>query len=111
MQRAREFHPRPLRLGDIVAITGEGKVTPALATGTTPAARTPTSQLPKPQLPYSITVGGVPVTDIPFIGIPTGLVGVTQINFTIPPGVASGPQPIVVTVGSVSSVAATVNIQ
>jgi uncharacterized protein (TIGR03437 family) len=38
-------------------------------------------------------------------------VGVTQVNFTIPSGVSTGPQPIVVTVGSASSPAANINIQ
>ena len=104
------INPKSSSAGQIVTIfiTGEGKVTPALATGTTPSPRaTP----PKPQLPYSITVGGVPVQTINFIGIPNGLVGVTQINFTIPSGVPTGSQPIVVTVGSAASPPANMAIQ
>jgi uncharacterized protein (TIGR03437 family) len=83
-------------------ITGEGQVSPSLATGTTPAAGTPMAQLPKPQLPVTLTVGGQAAT-IAFIGIPSGLVGVTQINYTVPANAPLGVQPVVVTVGTVAS--------
>ena len=82
-------------------ITGEGQVTPSVATGSTP----PPSIFPKPRLPVSMTVGGVDAP-IQFIGIPNGLAGVTQINFTVPPAAPLGMQPVVVTVGTVSSAAA-----
>ena len=83
-------------------ITGEGQVRPSLATGATPSSRTPQAQLPKPQLPVTVTVGGFPAT-IQFIGIVNGMVGETRIDFTIPPNVPVGVQPVVVTVGSASS--------
>jgi uncharacterized protein (TIGR03437 family) len=35
---------------------------------------------------------------------------VTQINFTVPPGVPPGPQPVVVTVGGVASTAGTLMV-
>jgi len=41
-------------------------------------------------------VGGIDAA-IQFEGIPTLLVGTTQINFVIPPGVPSGVQTLVVT--------------
>jgi uncharacterized protein (TIGR03437 family) len=90
-------------------VTGDGAVTPALATGATPS---PHAATPTPKLPVSITVGGVAVapSDIEFTGIPSGLVGVTQINFTIPSNVSLGMQPVVVTVGSAASPAANINI-
>ncbi len=83
-------------------ITGEGQVSPSLATGTTPAAGTPFTRLPKPQLPVTLTVAGLAAT-IDFIGIPNGLVGVTQINYTVPADTPLGVQPVVVTVGGVAS--------
>jgi uncharacterized protein (TIGR03437 family) len=83
-------------------MTGEGDVYPWLATGVAPTPDIPVDQLPAPRLSYSMTVGGVPVTPV-FIGIPYFLVGVTQINFTIPQSVPLGPQPVVVTVGDNSS--------
>jgi len=82
-------------------ITGEGDVAPTLTTGRAPTT-TDISKLPAPGLPVSVTVGGVPAT-IVFAGIPGGLVGVTQINFTIPPNAPLGKQPVVVTVGGVAS--------
>jgi uncharacterized protein (TIGR03437 family) len=83
-------------------ITGQGDVTPAVGTGDPPANDTPVSGLPAPRLPLSLTVGGVPVTPF-FVGIPYGLVGVTQINFTVPGNVPAGTQPVVVTIGGVDS--------
>ncbi len=89
-------------------ITGEGQVTPALADGTTPATNaTP----PKPKATVTLTIGGVTVSSFDYIGIPSGLVGVTQINFHVPSNVPTGPQPVVVTVGGQSSNAATMTIQ
>lgn len=90
-------------------LTGDGQVTPSLATGTTPGAGTRLTQLPKPRLPVSMTVGGVSAT-INFIGIPSGLVGVTQINFTIPSGLTPGVQPVVVTVGTAMSPPANITV-
>jgi uncharacterized protein (TIGR03437 family) len=88
--------------------TGDGQVTPSLATGATPSPRTQTGSLPKPRLPLSVTVGGQPAT-VQFVGIPSGLVGVTQINYTVPSGL-SGVQPVVVTVGGVASPAASITV-
>jgi uncharacterized protein (TIGR03437 family) len=85
-------------------ITGEGQVSPSVADGDTPAPGTALSRLPKPIQAVSLTVGGVPVAmPLPFIGITTGLVGVTQINFTIPTNAPLGKVPVVVTVGAASS--------
>jgi uncharacterized protein (TIGR03437 family) len=84
-------------------ITGEGQVRPSLDDGDTP----PPGTYSKPVAAVSMTVGGQPVTTTAtsgwFVGIPSGLVGVTQINFQVPSTVALGTQPVVVTVGSVSS--------
>ena len=91
-------------------VTGDGLVSPSLATGSAPAAGTPTSRLPKPRVAVTVTVGGVPATTT-FVGIPTGYVGVTQINFTVPSGVPAGVQPVVVTVGNASSAPAKLTIQ
>ena len=92
-------------------ITGDGKVSPSLADGATPSPRTPVSQLPKPVQAVSLTVGGASVAQpLPFYGIPNGFVGVTQINFTIPPTAPLGLQPVVVTVGTASSLPAYINI-
>lgn len=91
-------------------VTGDGQVTPTLSTGNTPSASTPLTRLPKPQQAVTVTVGGVPAS-VQFIGIPSGLVGVTQINFTIPPTAPMGAQPVVVTVGTTASNTATITVQ
>lgn len=90
-------------------VTGEGQVTPSLGTGKTPSARTMASQLPKPRLAVAVSVGGVPAT-VQFAGIPSGLVGVTQVNFTIPDSVAAGLQPVVVSVGGMLSPPANITV-
>jgi len=91
-------------------LTGEGQVTPTLATGNSPSAKTPLAQLPRPRQTVSVTVGGVPA-ETTFVGITSGLVGVTQINYTIPATAPLGVQPVVVTIGSVSSPPASITVQ
>jgi uncharacterized protein (TIGR03437 family) len=86
----------------ILFITGEGLVSPFLLDGNTPPPGTPISSLPKPILPVTMTIGGLD-TPIVFAGIASGLVGVTQINFRVPPDAALGVQPLVVKVGNSSS--------
>ena len=92
----------------VLYITGAGALSPAVATGAAPAAGTPVSSLPAPQM-FSMTVGAVPVLP-DFIGDTPGLVGVVQVNYTVPTGVATGPQPVVVTVGGVQSAPATLTV-
>jgi uncharacterized protein (TIGR03437 family) len=58
----------------------------------------------------TVTVGGVNAP-IQFIGIPSGLAGVTQINYQVPSGLSTGPQPVVVTVGGFASQTATLTVQ
>ena len=98
--------------GSIVTlyITGDGAVTPSLATGSGPAAGTPVNSLPRPQQFVSVTVGGARAS-IQFIGIPVGLVGVTQINYQVPTNAPSGNQRVVVTVGNTSSAPSTLRVQ
>jgi uncharacterized protein (TIGR03437 family) len=90
-------------------LTGDGEMTPMLDTGSPPPAGTPIGQLPKPRLPVKVTVGGVPA-DVTFLGNPF-LVGVTQINFSVPANVPTGAQPVVVTVGGVSSPPQTLTVR
>ena len=83
-------------------ITGDGDTTTFLITGASPATGTATSKLPRPKLPVTVTVGGVAAT-VSFAGIPPGLVGITQLNFTVPATVPPGVQPVVVSVGGVKT--------
>ena len=86
-------------------ITGDGPVTPSVRTGSTPTG----SRIPQPRQPVTLAIGGVAVTPT-FVGIPNWSVGVTQINFTVPATVSTGVQPVVVTVGAVSSQPATITV-
>ncbi len=89
--------------------TGAGKVTPEIATGAAPAFGTLVTSLPKPTQNTTVTVGGQSAT-VEFVGIPWGLVGVTQVNFKIPTSVGTGAQPVVVKVGGVASASANLTI-
>jgi uncharacterized protein (TIGR03437 family) len=86
----------------VAYITGDGDTTTFLITGASPATGTATSKLPRPKLPVTVTVGGVAAT-VSFAGIPPGLVGITQLNFTVPATVPPGVQPVVVSVGGVKT--------
>jgi uncharacterized protein (TIGR03437 family) len=90
-------------------ITGAGAVSPAVSTGAAPAASTTLANLPVPVQTTTVTIGGATAT-IDFIAIPSGLVGVTQVNVQVPSGIASGAQAVVVTVGGVASAPATITI-
>ena len=90
-------------------ITGAGAVSPVISTGAAPAASTAIADLPKPVQVTTVTIGGVTAT-IDFIGIPSGLAGVTQINVQVPKGISTGPKPVVVTIGGVASAPATITI-
>ena len=90
-------------------MTGTGSMTPPIPTGASPAAGTPIANLPQPEQTTTLTIGGVPAA-IDFIGVPAGLVGVTQINFQVPNGVGIGAQSVVVTVGGLSSAPAKLSV-
>jgi uncharacterized protein (TIGR03437 family) len=85
--------------------TGAGAVSPAVANGAAPAAGTATAQLPAPST-TTVSVGGVPA-QVVFAGNPTGVVGVVQVNFVVPPQAQLGTQNVALTVGGVTSNAAT----
>jgi uncharacterized protein (TIGR03437 family) len=93
----------------VAYITGDGDTTTFLITGASPASGTATSKLPRPKLAVTVSVGGVAAT-VSFVGIPPGLVGVSQVNFTVPAGVGLGVQPVVVTVGGVQTQAGSLTV-
>jgi uncharacterized protein (TIGR03437 family) len=90
-------------------LTGAGAVTPMIATGDAPASSVALTDLPKPTQVTSVTVGGQTAA-IQFIGIPANLAGVLLINYQVPSGVATGVQPVIVTVGGAASPAANLTI-
>jgi uncharacterized protein (TIGR03437 family) len=90
-------------------ITGAGSVTPPVSTGAAPSSGTPLASLPKPTQNVEVRVGGVLAT-AQFVGIPYGLVGVTQINYQIPAGVGVGQQSVVVSVNGIASAPASLTV-
>ena len=86
-------------------ITGAGEISPALKTAYAPSSGNYT-----PVLPVSMTIGGSQVF-LAFVGSSPGAIGVTQINFTVPGSVPTGNQPVVVTVGGISSPPANIVVQ
>jgi uncharacterized protein (TIGR03437 family) len=90
----------PAAPGSVVVLygTGEGQTNPVGLDG----ALTGTVW-PLPIAPVSVTIGGVGAT-VGYAGEAPGLVaGMLQVNATIPAGLGSGAQPVVVTVGGASS--------
>jgi uncharacterized protein (TIGR03437 family) len=78
---------RPAKPGSIGMFyaTGEGQTDPPGIHGK--LAEVP---YPKPTLPVSITIGGLPVTDLPYAASAPGFAGLMQINARIPKGVKPG---------------------
>jgi uncharacterized protein (TIGR03437 family) len=93
----------------ILYVTGEGDVTPTLATGATPPPNSDPTKYPVPRQPVSVTIGGVPATVL-FAGIPNGIAAEMQINLTVPANAPLGQQSLVVTVGSVPSQTVTLTV-
>jgi uncharacterized protein (TIGR03437 family) len=95
--------------GQVIAvyITGQGALSPPLATGSGPAPGAPS---PVPAQAVSVSVGGTSAF-IQQVWIPSGGVGFTEIDIQVPSGLPTGAQPVVVTVGAASSPPATLNIQ
>jgi uncharacterized protein (TIGR03437 family) len=80
-------------------VTGEGQTAPGGVTGK-PAGTLP---LPRPILPVSVTIGNQ-VASVSFAGSAPTLVGLMQVNVTIPAAAAPGNAvPVVVSVGGVAS--------
>jgi uncharacterized protein (TIGR03437 family) len=90
----------PAKRGDtiILYVNGLGPVT------NTPASGEPTGSttFSTTTVPPSVTIGGRPAQPI-FSGLTPGVVGLYQINLTIAADTPTGDQPIVVTIGGVSS--------
>ncbi len=99
----------PAVKGAFVAIyaTGEGSLTPFVPTGTISGQTLP---LPKPIANVSVTIGGQPAT-IAYAGEAPGLVsGVIQINAMVPTNIGSGPQQVILTIGTNMNIQQVINV-
>lgn len=98
----------PATAGEIVSLyaNGLGPVSNQPATGepapSSPLART--TQLP------TVTVAGQPVV-VQFSGLTPGITGLYVVNITMPSNIPAGVQPVVLTINSVASAAASLPIK
>jgi uncharacterized protein (TIGR03437 family) len=95
----------PAHTGEVVVIlcTGLGPVTPAVPAGTSPgnSQTTPTAA--------TATIGGVPA-QVTYSGMAPTLVGVYQVNVTIPQGLGTGSKSLQISIGAVTSNAVNVAV-
>ncbi len=96
--------PQTVRPGSAATLffTGQGAVNPPLAAGQSPSSGAALASLPRPLAALTVTVNGKSAS-ILFAALPPGLAGLTQVNFTVPAGTPSGPQPVVLSANGVPS--------
>jgi uncharacterized protein (TIGR03437 family) len=90
----------PQGAGTALTATGVGDVSPALRTGF--AAPPLTDLVVTPVLPVAVTVGGSPAL-LQSVNMMPGSEGIAAVSFLVPASVPVGTQPVVLTVGGVSS--------
>jgi uncharacterized protein (TIGR03437 family) len=90
----------PATPGQVLSIyaTGLGPVSPAIQTG----QLTPLGTLYNTTNQPTVTVGSSSAS-VSFAGLAPNFVGLYQINFTVPAGIAAGNLPLVVGVGGITS--------
>ena len=92
----------PASIGSVISLfaTGEGQTSPAGVDGERSAA-----PLPAPVLPVTVTIGGVTVNDLQYVGgVPGQVAGLLQINAVIPAGVTPGSAvPVSIRLGETAS--------
>jgi adhesin/invasin len=98
----------PIPAGGYVVLymTGMGPTTPQVADGQ-PAPSSPLAVL---NGTVRATIGGVDAF-VQFAGLAPGLVGLIQVNVQIPAGLASGDQPVFVTVNGVPTNAGLITVK
>jgi len=92
----------PAPVGSIISLyaTGEGQTSPAGVDG-----KPATAPLPTPILPVNVTIGGVTVDNLQYVGgAPGEVAGLLQINVQIPVGITAGSAvPVLIRVGNAGS--------
>jgi uncharacterized protein (TIGR03437 family) len=90
----------PASAGQVLSLyaTGLGPVSPAIKTG----QLTPVGTLYNTTNQATVTVGSANAS-VSFAGLAPNFVGLYQINFTVPAGLAAGDQSLVLGVGNITS--------
>jgi uncharacterized protein (TIGR03437 family) len=90
----------PVTRGDVVVMyaTGEGTTNPTPTDGQIAGGTAP-----MPQLPVSVMIGGQSAQVLYAGGVPGSTAGLMQINAIVPPGIATGLVPVLVTIGTNTS--------
>jgi uncharacterized protein (TIGR03437 family) len=92
----------PALIGTIISLfaTGEGQTSPLGIDG-----KPATAPFPAPSLPVTVTIGGVTVSALQYVGgAPGEVAGLLQINVTIPAGITPGSAvPVAISVGGATS--------
>jgi uncharacterized protein (TIGR03437 family) len=99
----------PAAKGTVVSIyaTGEGSLTPFVPSGTISG---PSLPLPRPIANVTVSIGGQPAI-ISYAGEAPGLVsGVIQVNAMVPANINSGPQQVVLTIGTNANIQQVINV-
>jgi uncharacterized protein (TIGR03437 family) len=89
---------RPAQAGDEIVLygIGFGPVTPNIPAGQL------VSQSNALTSSFEISIGGVPVTSVPYAGLAPDFTGLYQFNVVVPPNPGSGAVPVTFTVGGVA---------
>jgi uncharacterized protein (TIGR03437 family) len=89
---------RPAQAGDEIVLygIGLGPVTPNIPAGQL------VQQANALTLSFAMTIGGVPVTNVPYSGLAPDFTGLYQINVVVPANTGSGNVPLAFTVGGVA---------
>jgi uncharacterized protein (TIGR03437 family) len=90
----------------IAYLTGSGPVSPAPADG----VAAPLNSVVRATSPVTATIGGIGAT-VSFAGLAPGFVGLVQVNLMVPPGLAAGTHPLVVTIDGQASNAGNVSVR
>lgn len=93
----------PAARGSVIQIygTGEGQTNPPGVNGQ--IATETAAYLPRPVASVSVTIGGVPATPSYAGAVPQSFAGFFQVNVQIPATVNTGNQPVILTIGGISS--------
>jgi uncharacterized protein (TIGR03437 family) len=88
---------RPAQQGDEIVLygIGFGPVTPNIPAGTL-------AEVASALTAFDISIGGVPVTNVPYAGLAPSYTGLYQFNVVVPANVGTGAVPLTFTIGGVA---------